>query len=182
MAAMKDISPNLTGDGEPQRSSGKRVTANFFSVLGVSPFMGSDFRPEEDQPGMNRVAIVSYGMWLTRFGGDPQIVGKQIVLDNQNYIVKGVMPRGFQFEDRGDEIWAPLGLSAAELQLSRSALPGSGRPTEAGRYACSGKFRARDNSRAITKTISEYQWTCRSLCSAVARSLDRKNCVSQFYC
>ena len=111
-----DISPNLTGDGEPQRLSGKRVTANFFSVLGVSPFMGSDFRAEEDQPGTNRVAIVSYGMWLTQFGGDPQVVGKKIVLDNQNYIVKGVMPRGFQFEERGDEIWAPLGLSAAELQ------------------------------------------------------------------
>ena len=116
MAAMQDITPNLTGDGEPERLSGKRVTANFFSVLGVSPFMGSDFRAEEDQRGMNRVAIVSYGMWLTRFGGDPQVVGKQIVLNNENYIVKGVMPHGFQFEDREDEIWAPLGLSAAELQ------------------------------------------------------------------
>jgi predicted permease len=116
MAAFRDVSPNLTGDGEPQRLSGKRVTANFFSVLGVSPFMGSDFRAEEDQPGTNRVAIVSYGMWLTRFGGDPQVVGKKIILDNENYVVKGVMPRGFQFEERGDEIWAPLGLSAAELQ------------------------------------------------------------------
>jgi putative ABC transport system permease protein len=116
MAAFRDISPNLTGDGQPERLRGKRVTANFFSVLGVSPFMGSDFLPAEDQPGTNRVAIVSYGMWLTQFGGDPQVVGKQIVLDNENYIVKGVMPRGFQFEERDDEIWAPLGLSAAELQ------------------------------------------------------------------
>ena len=116
MAAFRDISPNLTGDGEPERLGGKRVTANFFSVLGVSPFMGLDFLAEEDQPGTNRVAIVSYGMWLTRFGGDPQIVGKQIVLDDENYVVKGVMPRGFQFEERDDEIWAPLGLSAAELR------------------------------------------------------------------
>jgi predicted permease len=116
MAAMQEMSPNLTGDGEPERLSGKRVTANFLSVLGVSPFMGSDFRTEEDQPDMNRVAIVSYGMWLTRFGGDPQVIGKQIVLNNENYVVKGVMPRGFQFEDREVEIWAPMGLSAAELQ------------------------------------------------------------------
>jgi predicted permease len=116
MAAFRDIAPNLTGDGEPERLSGKRVTANFFSVLGAKPFMGTDFFPEEDQPGTNRVAILSYGMWLRRFGGDPQIAGKQIVLDNQNYIVKGVMPRGFQFEERDNEIWAPLGLSAAELR------------------------------------------------------------------
>jgi predicted permease len=116
MAAMRDIAPNLTGDGEPERLSGKRVTANFFSVLGVRPFMGSDFIPQEDQTGANRVAIVSYGMWLTRFGGDPQIVGKQIILDNTNYVVKGVMPRGFQFEERDDEIWAPLAMSAETLQ------------------------------------------------------------------
>jgi predicted permease len=116
MAAFRDIAPNLTGNGEPERLSGKRVTANFFSLLGVSPFMGSDFRAEEDQPGTNRVAIVSYGMWLTNFGGDPQIVGKQIILDDTNYIVKGVMPRGFQFEERDDQIWAPLGMSAETLQ------------------------------------------------------------------
>jgi putative ABC transport system permease protein len=116
MAAFSDIAPSLTGDGDPERLNGKRVTANFFSVLGVRPFMGSDFLPREDQPGTNRVAIVSYGIWLTRFGGDPQIVGKQIVLDNANYIVKGVMPRGFQFEERGDEIWAPIGMSAETLR------------------------------------------------------------------
>jgi predicted permease len=116
MAAMRDTAPNLTGDGEPERLSGKRVTANFFSMLGVSPFMGSDFIPQEDQPGANRVAIISYGMWLTRFGADPQVVGKQIVLDNTNYVVKGVMPRGFQFEERDDEFWAPLGMSAETLQ------------------------------------------------------------------
>ena len=120
MAAFKDISPNLTGDGEPERLSGKRVTANFFSVLGVAPFMGSDFRAGRRSAGNESRGDLSVtGMWLTRFGGDPQVIGKQIVLDNENYIVKGRGCRvDFQFEERGDGNWAPLGLSAAGIAKS----------------------------------------------------------------
>lgn len=115
MAAMRDAAPNLTGEGQPERLVGKRVTANFFSVLGVSPALGSDFRVEEDQPGTNIVALLSHELWMTQFGGDPQVIGKKILLDNQSYTVKGVMPRGFQFAERDVQIWVPIGLSSESL-------------------------------------------------------------------
>ena len=115
MAAMRDFAPNLTGEGRPDRLVGKRVTANFFSVLGVSPAVGSDFRLEEDQPGTNTVALLSHDLWLTQFGADPQVIGKKILLNNQSYTVKGVMPRGFQFEERDVQIWVPMGMSSETL-------------------------------------------------------------------
>jgi putative ABC transport system permease protein len=116
MAAKRDIAINLTGDGQPERLEGQSVTANFFSVVGVRPAMGSDFTPEEDHPDTNRVVVLSYGMWLTRYAGDPQAIGKQIVLDNQNYTIQGVMPRGFQFAERGIDVWIPMGMSEKTLK------------------------------------------------------------------
>jgi putative ABC transport system permease protein len=98
---------NLTGNGTPEQLEGKKVTANLFSLLGVSPALGRDFRPEDDVPGAPRVAILSYGLWRRRFGGDPQIVGKEISLNYQKCTVIGVMTRGVQFPDSKTEIWIP---------------------------------------------------------------------------
>src|ERR1700722_4495870 len=78
---------NLTGDGTPEQLAGKKVTANLFSVLGVSPALGRDFRPEDDVPGAPHVAILSHGLWLRRFGGDAQVVGKEISLNYEKCTV-----------------------------------------------------------------------------------------------
>jgi putative ABC transport system permease protein len=106
---------NLTGQGLPEKLTGREVTANLFSVLGVTPELGRDFRTEDDIPGATPVTILSYGLWLRRFGGDPQILGKEISLNYEKCIVVGVMKRGFQFPDRESELWTPERFTKEEL-------------------------------------------------------------------
>jgi putative ABC transport system permease protein len=106
---------NLTGNGNPQEILGLGVTASLFSVLGARPALGRDFRLEDDVPGTARVAILSHGLWLQRFGGDPQIVGKEMHLNYEKYTVIGVMPRGFQFPDREAQLWVPAQFTKKQL-------------------------------------------------------------------
>lgn len=108
MAAIADESFNLTGVGDPERLEGRLVSANLFPLLGVDPQIGRTFTNEEDQPGSNRVAVLSYGLWQRRFGGDNGIVGKPLNLNGDTYTVVGVMPARFQFPSSDDELWAPI--------------------------------------------------------------------------
>ena len=85
MAAVTQVAFNLTGGGEPQKVEGRRVTAGFFPLLGVAPQLGRVFEPEEDQPGANRVAVLSHGLWQRRFGRDPGVVGRDILLNGEKY-------------------------------------------------------------------------------------------------
>lgn len=89
------ITFNLTGSGTPLEVRAERVTPNFFSVLGVQPFVGRSFLPQEERPGSARVVILGHPLWERRYGGDLSIVGKQISLNSENYIVIGVMPAAF---------------------------------------------------------------------------------------
>src|SRR5438270_10610404 len=114
MAAIVDISFNLTGVGDPERTAGRRVSATLFSLLGVEPQLGRAFRPEEEKPGGSHVVIISYGLWQRRFGSDPGIIGKPINLNGKSFIVVGVMPRTFQFPTRKDQLWVPLAFDAKE--------------------------------------------------------------------
>jgi putative ABC transport system permease protein len=111
MAAYSSIGFNLTGVGEPERLRGASVTVDFFSVLGAEPALGRDFRPEEDTPGKNVVCILSYGFWQRRFGGDPQILGTSLNLNNTATEVVGIMPQGFGYPDRLVDVWIPVGLN-----------------------------------------------------------------------
>ena len=79
---------NLTGEGNPEELRGRGATANVFSLLGVSPAFGRDFRPEDDVPGAPHVVILSHGLWMRRFGADAEIVGKEISLDGEKYAVR----------------------------------------------------------------------------------------------
>jgi putative ABC transport system permease protein len=116
MAAMVDISVNLTGTGEPERIDGRRVSASLFELLGVQPQLGRIFRSEEDQLGANGVVILSHGLWQRRFGGDPGIIGKPINLNGKSFTVVGVMPRTFQFPTRTDQFWIPMAFDAKEAK------------------------------------------------------------------
>jgi putative ABC transport system permease protein len=108
LAAFDKFNFNLTGDAEPERVQGSRVTADLFPMLGVNPERGRYIQAGEDRPGANRVAVISHGLWQRRFGSDPQIVNKTISLDGEQYDVVGVMPASFQFPDKTVELWAPL--------------------------------------------------------------------------
>jgi predicted permease len=120
LAALDQRSFNLTGDGEPEKIEGRGVTAEFFEVLGVSPALGRVFRRDEDAPGAGHVAILSHGLWLRRFGGEPGVLGRSLLLNGERYEVIGVMPRGFQFLERYVGLWVPAARSAEE-DATRSA-------------------------------------------------------------
>jgi len=96
MAAIAGATVNLTGTDEPERIRGRRVSASFFPILGVSPVVGRTFLPEEDQPDGERVVVLSHGLWQRRFGSDPSVVGRTVSLDRESYTVIGVMPKDFQ--------------------------------------------------------------------------------------
>ena len=114
MAALDSNSLNLTGDGEPERVSGYSVTANFFPLLGVEPMLGRSFTSEEDKAGANNVVIISHGLWQSRYGGQRDIINRDILLNNQKYKVVGVMPANFQFLGSYIKVWTPLTLNQEE--------------------------------------------------------------------
>ena len=115
LAAINWRSFNLTDEGEPEKVEAQAVTANFFPLLGVKPDLGRVFNGEEDQPGRNNVAMISYGLWQRRFGGDPALVGKEILLDGQKHTVIGVTPSGFQFLSKEVGLWVPAAFNPQEL-------------------------------------------------------------------
>jgi predicted permease len=124
MAAVRmDESFNLTGAGEPERLQGRLVSAEFLSTLGVKPLVGRDFLAEEDSPGATPAVILSYGFWQRRFGADPNILGRQLTLNNQSYTVVGITPSDFQFGAEAD-ITVPIGLQAERFR-ARGADPGA---------------------------------------------------------
>ena len=108
MAAFREDGFNLTIGTEPERLTGARVTAGFFQTLGVEPAEGRMFLPAEDQAGADRVAIVSHRMWQQRLGGDPQLIGRQLMVDGQSFTVVAVMPRGFTFPQDNTDLWIPF--------------------------------------------------------------------------
>jgi predicted permease len=123
IAAFRGDDVILTGSGQPEHLSGEYVSAGLFSVLGVRPLLGRGFLPQEDRQGANGVAMLSYGLWLRRFGGAKNIVGRALTLNGKSYTVVGVLPPDFRFRDQA-EAYIPLGQwSAIELN-DRQSHPG----------------------------------------------------------
>jgi putative ABC transport system permease protein len=109
IAVLKGWQPTLTGGYEPERLEGQRVSASYFQVLGVLPFRGRDFQLSDDRLNGPNVVILSDALWHRRFAGDPEIIGRQIMLDDNSYEVIGVMPRDFEnVLSPAAELWAPL--------------------------------------------------------------------------
>jgi len=113
LGALADATMNLTGDGEPERVSGARATASFFRALGGQPFLGRTFVDDEENPGADRVAVLTYSLWSGRFASDPGILKRSIQLEGQSYRVVGVMPKDFRYLPKTD-LWIPLALTPTE--------------------------------------------------------------------
>lgn len=110
---------NIVGaGGEPERAMQALVNANFFDTVGVQPAIGRGFQAGEDQPGREREVVLSDRLWRRRFGGDPAIVGQSIRLDDQNFLVTGVMPETFDFP-LATELWTPMALTPAQRNSRR---------------------------------------------------------------
>jgi predicted permease len=89
-AAFRGENYNLTGSGTPERLHAHQVSAEFFTMLGVKPILGRDFRPEEDQAGANPVALISDGLWKSKFGSSPEVLGKTLALNGKPHTIVGV--------------------------------------------------------------------------------------------
>ncbi len=96
MAGSVNDTLNLIVNGEPEGVSVSRVTANYFTVLGVAPAQGRTFVPPDEQPGSDNVAVLTHQLWRNRFGADPAILGKEIRLNERTYQVIGVLPEDFR--------------------------------------------------------------------------------------
>ena len=118
LAAFETGNFSITGGGDPEVVPGGVVTFNYFEVLGREPLYGRTFTPQEDTPGNNHVALLSYALWQRRFGGNPNIVGQSINLDSEPTTIVGIMPADFDFPDPAEranssghtQLWVPKGL------------------------------------------------------------------------
>jgi putative ABC transport system permease protein len=116
MAAYGDVALNLTGAADPQRIHGTRVTNGFLRILGMTPALGRDFRPDEDAPGREREVLLGYGLWRTVFGADRAIVGQKVMLNGEPYEVAGVLPAAFWWPT-DPEFLAPYALDDHDRTL-----------------------------------------------------------------
>jgi predicted permease len=103
----------LTGSDKAEYVQVCRVTADFFKVFGVTPTVGRTFAPDEDTAGKENVVVLSYALWASRFGSDPQIVGKQVSLSDVPIQVVGVMPPDFLFPTPETQVWTPMVINPA---------------------------------------------------------------------
>ena len=111
---------NLSATGNKQEAeqvSGLRVSSGFFSVLGIKPLLGRTFLPEEETLGKDHEVVLSYGLWETRYGADPSLVGRTIKIDGADFTVIGVMPRDFQWQFWSNErkLWVPVGYTKTDF-------------------------------------------------------------------
>ena len=119
---------SLVGQGDPVRAKGAGVSANLFKILGVQPFLGRAFTPEEDRPGARKVALLSYGLWQRLFNGDRKVVGKSLRVEGEPATVVGVLPLRAQYPDTdAAEIFYPLALDPDSMPRQGRPFTGVGR-------------------------------------------------------
>jgi predicted permease len=105
------VPASVGGGGEPERLWGAAVSGNYFSVVGVNPVLGRPILPSDDEvPGRNAVVVLGHALWQHRFGADPGILGRSVMLNGQPYTVVGIAPTGFHGTVRGilSAFWVPL--------------------------------------------------------------------------
>lgn len=145
MAAWTAGSMSYAGGGEPISLRARIVSAPYFSVFGTKAALGRTFAKDEDQPGKNKVVVLSHHLWLNQFGGDPAVIGRTILLNGESYTIIGVLPGASAFDRAWAEIWVPLtippnaardyhyllaaarlnpGVSVAQAQAEMSAIAG----------------------------------------------------------
>jgi predicted permease len=110
LAITQEMDYNLAGMGNqlPEVIDGQTASWNIFSLLGVRPAVGRFFNAAEDRPGANATVVLTWGLWKRRFGGDPGVVGRNILIDAKSYTVVGILPAWFTWPDSKVELWTPL--------------------------------------------------------------------------
>jgi predicted permease len=121
MAAFARGTADLTGHGDPVQVPTASVTSRFFDVLGVRPLLGRTFLTGEDVLDQNRIAIVSHRLWRQHFGGNSEIVGRDIVLDGVGMQIVGVLPADFEFPGEPTDVWTPMVLRSSTAPPPRAS-------------------------------------------------------------
>ncbi len=122
ISAVGSWSANVTGRGDAERLNGLRVSANLFETLGVNAAVGRTLGAEDDRPGAPRVAVIAYGLWQRRFGGDTSIVGQPLELNGASYTLVGVLPPNFSFPIADTELLVPLVPDADPSRQNRNTV------------------------------------------------------------
>ena len=125
IAAFEPVSRNLTGSDEPERVAAAKVSTDFFTMLGVEPMLGRTIAPNEQGPKGERVLVISHGLWQRRFGGNREVLGQKVSLDDEPFTIIGVMPPQFTFDE--GQAWFPFPFDFAEGQRGARAFPILGR-------------------------------------------------------
>ena len=116
MAAEAGWRATLTGGAEPVLIQAARASAQYFDIFGVKAALGRTFLPDEDQPGKDRVVLLSHALWERRFGADPSVLQRHIRLDGEPYTVVGVLPKGGPFDRASAQLWTPLAFQPSNLR------------------------------------------------------------------
>jgi putative ABC transport system permease protein len=119
VAAYTGASMTMTGADEPERLSAAQTTANFFAVMGIQPVLGRVFTEEQEKVGNDAVVVLSHGLWLRKFGGAEDVIGKTIVLNGRAHEIIGVMAPELDLPQK-TQLWKPLAVADA-LRAQRSA-------------------------------------------------------------
>lgn len=120
VAGYIDSSSAFTGDGAAEQVLGAQVSGGFFTVMGTPPQLGRTIRDDDDRQGARDVVVLSHGLWARRFGGDSNVLGRQLMIGGVSREVIGVMPIGFQFPLQS-EFWIPFKFTAKDLETQRGA-------------------------------------------------------------
>jgi putative ABC transport system permease protein len=128
IAAVSGTLVTLSGRAEPEQFNAQLASASYFDLFGTKAALGRTFAPDEDQPGKGQVAVLSARLWESRFGADPQVIGKTIRLDGKEYTIIGVLPPGSIYDRMWAQIWLPLVLEPASPARSFHWLRAFARP------------------------------------------------------
>jgi len=158
MGATRSDDFNFTGRGEPEHLSGEYVSAGLFPTLGVAPFMGRNFLPEEDRQGARCATMLGYLFWKQRVGADPNILGKALTLNAMSCIVIGVLPQNLRFRE-GAQVYVPIELYDAGMLRTRESHPG---------ISVYGRLKA-------GVTVDAAQAEIASICSVLAHQYPKTN-------
>jgi predicted permease len=156
----------LSGAGDPAAVNATRMSGEVFAALGVPPVLGRTFTQQEDEEGQ-QVAVLSYGMWRSRFHGDANVLGSKILLYRKPYIVIGVMPRDFEFplnpgNVNQSELWLPLSLQPEEFTAG-SAASWNSRMVGRLKPGITAEQAQSDAERVVQETMRDYPAYMRSL-------------------
>jgi putative ABC transport system permease protein len=123
LAVFRPMNVNLTGSGDAERLNASLASSELFSTMGIAPLAGRGFVAAEDQPGTDRVVVISERLWRSHFNSEPNLVGRTIPLNGDPHTVIGIMPAGMRYPSRLTDVWMPLGLFVQSFP-PRGAHPG----------------------------------------------------------